>query len=418
MTIFAYNKADEELKKLQRKYKSLEDILGGVNASDRLEELTLIEKESDTLEQELTEKRAKIDDLVNERNNLQQLIYIISSRRRNVKIGDVEYDNQDIIIKTIATSIGEIVEEIKESEKEAEEIKIEYSAVRKVIARMEKDIIIKKYEYENIKAKIASDENMLENFLSEFDEKLSILNIKNTKELKKAMLTEERKQDIREEIAAHNKALAIRTNNIERLQNIIDASVLDHKHLDENKASSLLLQEKYEDLGQKIASIVAKRAEMKSRAKQKIFFKEKQTKYTEKMQLLTEITNLLDKEGKLDEFIIKLSSKRLYALTKGKYNLDIIEGSMELLNNSKGGKVVEKSKYSVEEKLLISLVIGTSLHRTLIDMVGGETLMIIFPLKEKETSSEIVTELATYAKKKSLMVVTENECVLEKLKKL
>lgn len=402
----------------QKAYDELSEQLGGVTAQDRLEEITLVEKEYDTLERALYEKRAKLEEIDSDIRENDALINIISCRKRNITISGKEYDYQQVIIKTIGTNLGDIVEEIRKSEEEAETIKVKLAAIKRVLARRQEEYNAAKTEYEALTTRLESDNEVLEQVMAEYGDALQELGADNTQELRKLILSPERQQETKEEIAELTQAIDRRKQNISVLKTLVEEGKEVVSLKSENMAAIKALDEKYDDLSQKVAYVAAKRAELKSRAKQLLSLKEKLAKYKEKLTSLAEIDRLLKDKGDLGEFIIKLASKRLYSLTKGKYNLDIIDGGMELLDNSKGGKKIPRDSYSNEEKLLVALVLGTSMNRTIIDMIGGEPFMLIFPLKERETNKEIASALASYSKKKSIMVVAKDQAILDEIQKL
>ncbi|MFW5780326.1 MAG: hypothetical protein ACOCWI_02615, partial [Bacillota bacterium] len=413
-----YTFASESLQQAENKYKKLEQILGGVKAEERLEELTLTEKESFTLEEELAKKRAKLDDLMGEKEGLEKLFFAIQGRQKKIKINDEECDYTALVIKTAGKFIDEIIEEIRKSEEEAEQIKVELAAVKKVLEKYKLDRSQKAREMDMLKARLASDEEVLGQVMTDYENKVTALNVKNTFELEKLILSEERKASIKEEITTHYQNLSVHESNIQRLENTIKRYKEELDNLDENKELYKNLNTKIEELGQKIADVYAHRRELKSQAKQVLALKDKLKKYQEKIDFLKEVSHMLKKSGDIPKFIIKLASKKLYTLTKGKYNLDIADGELVLINNNEGGKVVERDNYKRDDKMLVSFVLGVALHRTLIDMIGGESFMLIFPLKEKETSKDIAYALTTYAKKRYLMVVTENPGILDSLIKV
>lgn len=413
-----FKSSNERLAVCQYEYKAANTIFGGGTATEKLEEMALAEKEYDTLMADLNEKKLKIHKLLEEKEKTAELIYALEGRMRSVVIRGKEYDYQSLNIKVIGDSIGEILGEIRKSEDEVEQIKTELAAIRKVIANIAERNNKNLSEFNHLNARIESNKEILEQIMSDYNGKLTVMKIDNTKELRKLILTEERKNEIKDEIDLYNNEYILRSANVERMQKLIDDYSENISQLEENKQTSIVLKEKYEELGLKIASITARRTEMKSRAKQLFALKEKLAKYEEKLKTLGEIVHLINENGDITNFIIKLASKRLYSLSKGKYNLDTENGELVLINNGEGGKIVNKNNYTKEEKMLISLVVGTSLHRSLIDMVGGEPFMLIFPLKEKEASKDIASALATYAKKKSLMVVADNKTILNELGKL
>ncbi len=406
------------LQVVQKAYNGISEHLGGVTAEDRLEEMTLVEKEYDTLERALSEKRDKLDDIATEIRENDALINIIACRKRNITISGKEYDYQQVIIKTIGTNLGDIVEEIRKSEEEADTIKIKLAAIKRVLARRQEERNAAKTEYEALKTRLESDNEVLEQVMTEYAGALDELKARSTQDLQKLILSPERQQDIKQEIAELTHSIDSRKQDISRLQKLVEEGREVVSLKAENMSSIKALDEKYDDLSQKVAYITAKRGELKRRAKQMLSLKEKLAKYKEKLTSLAEIDRLLKDKGDLGEFIIKLASKRLYALTKGKYNLDVIDGGMELLDNSNGGKKIARDSYSNEEKLLVALVLGTSMNRTLIDMIGGEPFMLIFPLKERETNKEIAAALASYSKKKSIMVVAKSQATLDEIQKL
>lgn len=410
--------AESRLESAKARYKELTEYLGGVLAEERLEEMTLVEKEYDTLERTIFDKRAKMDELSSELREIDELINIIAGRKRNITIGEKEYDYQQLMIRTIGMNLSDIVEEIKKSEEEAEGIKIKLAAIKRVLARRQEELKAANAEYAALTARLESDNEVLTQIMSDYEGAFEELHAASAEDLQKLIIDDEEKQQIKEEIAQLTYTINVRSQNIERLRSLIEESKEAISLREENIAAIKVLDEKYDDLSQKVAYITAKRMELKSRAKQALALKEKLAKYKEKLTLLADIDRLLKDKGDLGEFIIKLASKRLYSMTRGKYNLDVIDGHMELLDNSNGGKKIARDSYSNVEKLLVALVLGTSMNRTLIDMIGGEPFMLMFPLKERETNKEITSAIAAFSKKKSIMVVAKNQTILDEIEKL
>ncbi|HHU43363.1 MAG: hypothetical protein QM214_04290 [Bacillota bacterium] len=416
-TLQRYTLASESLEQAENRYKSIEANLGGVKAEERLEELALVEKESFTLEEDLSAKRKRLDDLIEEKQGLESLISAIKGRLNKVKIGDEEYDYTNLVMKTSGEYIGEVIEEIRKSEEEAEDIKVEYSAVKKVLEKYKSQRTEKTRELDALNARLSSDEEVLARIMTDYEGSLAALNVENTAELEKLQLKEDEKASIEKQIASYYQNIAVYKNNIERLEETINKYKEELEGLEENRKLYLNLSTKIEELGQKISDVYAHRKEMKSSAQQALALKDKLAKYQEKMDFLKEVKRILEKSGDIPDFIIKLASKKLYSLTKGRNNLDIANGSLVLIDNNNGGKVVERESYKKEDKMLMSFVLGTALNRTIIDMIGGENFMLIFPLKENETSKEIAYALTAYTKKRPLMVTVENAEILDSLTK-
>ncbi|HHT82924.1 MAG: hypothetical protein ACOYEC_02045 [Christensenellales bacterium] len=412
-----YKEAADKLNDCQKKHQSILKVIdSSESAIKQMEELAILEKEYDTLNADLAQKRERINILNEELLKVEEFIAVLDSDKKRVEIDGKRYDYKTLAIRECSKDSEEIVSEIRKSEEEAEQIKVELTAVRKVL----NEVIERKNnamaEINRLQARLDSDQEILKEIMDDYERQFSSLNTDNAEDIKKLILSDEEKEKAREESKAYYDALAIHSSNIDKLQSFIEENKESYKMLEEHKVNIGVLRKRYEEVSAEIAEITARRAEMKSRAKQLFALKEKYNKYQDKLKVLGEVVRLINKNGDIPNFIIKLSSKRIYSLTKGKYNLEIENGKLTLLNNSEGGKAIAIEDCSKQEKLLVSLVLGTSFYRTLIDMIGGEPLMLIFTLRDKEADKDIAPLLAEYALKKSLIFAAE-EGALKKLKK-
>ena len=413
-----FNSSTARLQECQTKYKPLKELLGDTNAVDRLNEITLKEKERETLEETLSNKKVKRQELFGEKEKIDRLIPLLSNRRRNIEIEGKELTYQQVIARTVSEQVNELVQEIEKSEKEADEIKIELIAVKRVLSDVKAEYQKRYIELQKLNDIITTDEDVLNKMMFDYEKKIEMLEIKNVKELENLIFAEDKKLKINKEISENNDKMAIYSSKTALNKKILLENEEYLNKLEENRKTYFELEELYEEKVNQIASIMAQRGELKKKAKQRLALKEKATRYKNKISFLGDMSHILSENGDLASYIIKVASKRLYALTKGKYNLDIIGDEMKLINNRDAGKTLVKEDFSGEEKTLVSLVLGTSLHRTIIDMIGGENFMLMFPLYKKETNKKVADALATYAKKTTLMVVAEDKDFKKELEKI
>lgn len=414
LLIARHSEAVERLKICQSEYDALKEIIGDQPALERFDEVTLSEKEYDTLKKDLADKRIKISDFFAQKQRVLELISLLESKSRKVFLDGKEYDYPALNVKVIGDSIsGEVLKEIRECEARAEELKTELLAIGKVLndymTRRDKNL----QELQKLTVRLDSDREILDQIMSDFSEKLSLLQIEDIQELRKNILSEGRKKEIKEEIASYNGLVVLYEHKISVLKKIIEENNKHIELLEEYKHTIQQLDNRYEEIGLDIANITAKRTEMKSRASQLFALKEKLNKYSDKLKVLGEIITSLKANGDITDYIVKLASKKLYGMTTGKYNLDMEDNGLVLYDNKIGGKSVSEDAYTAEEKFLMSLVLGVSLHRTLIDMIGGEPVMLLFPLKEQAVSKTTAPGVANYVKKEKIMVLVTEEKMAE-----
>ncbi len=409
-----YTSAQARLKECQSEYDILKQLIGSQSALDRFDEVTMSEKEYETLKSDLGDKRIKISDFLSQKEKVLELISLLEGKNRKVFFDGKEYDYPALNIKIIADSVsGETLKEIRKCEGKAEELKTELLAIAKVLDGYIERREQKTQDLHKLNARLESDKEVLDQIMTDFSGKMALLHIEDTKELRKSILSDNKREQLKKEIATHHGILALHEHRIDAFKSLIEKNAKHVETLEEYTKTLAKLNQRYEEIGFEVASIMAKREEMKSRAKQIFALKEKLNKYTDKLKVLGEISNLLKADGDITDYIIKLASKKIYSMTRGKYNLDTEDGELILFDNKKGGKSISKDAYSDEEKFLVSLILGVSLHRTLIDMIGGESLELLFSLGNKMISKTLAPGVARYVKNEKVIVLVDDEKMLD-----
>ena len=413
-----YTTSTNELKKCQEKYAAVSQILNSSIATEKLEELTLKEKEIDTLEKDLEIKKIKKEELYIEKEKIDRLLPVLKNRRKSIEIDGKEYTYKEIILKTASNTIFEIVKEIEKNENETEQIKFELFATKKIYNQQKDAYENKIKDYENLKYQFALIEKTINTILNGFDCSIADLTTVTSAELEKFFISEDDIDKIEKLIVENKNQLIIINNKIEIDESTLTENNEFYEKLNINKQKYEENEIALEDITKKIAYKMAKRKTLKSKAKQKIALIEKSKRYENKVKLLSDIIKIFNENADLADYLVRVSSRRIYSISQGKYNLELLDDELKLIDNRKAGKIITKENFTNEEKSLISLILGTTLHRALIDMIGAEHFMLLFPLKKEEINKRVAQSIIDYAKKTLLMVVCEDKKIYSELEKV
>ena len=190
-----YKEAADKLNDCQKKHQSILKVIdSSESAIKQMEELAILEKEYDTLNADLAQKRERINILNEELLKVEEFIAVLDSDKKIVEIDGKRYDYKTLAIRECSKDSEEIVSEIRKSEEEAEQIKVELTAVRKVL----NEVIERKNnamaEINRLQARLDSDQEILKEIMDDYERQFSSLNTDNAEDIKKLILSDEEKE--------------------------------------------------------------------------------------------------------------------------------------------------------------------------------------------------------------------------------
>jgi len=395
-----HNSLRAELNEVETGYKALAEFLGGKSAIEWLNELILIEKQEDTLNEEAAEKRAKLLSLLEEKEQINSVLVQLSERNRKITVDGKPLDYFEVVTQCLSKQVKELINEIKLSEKEVEDLKVELTAVRRVYQKAEDS----KKETENELSEAQSAKDFCEKALAELEKELAqsldALGI-NLGEVEAMLLGEAEKASALDKIKDFDSKLALVEGEIAKLEETLAGSKAYADNLEANSALLSENRQRYAETCAKAAQIQAKREELAERALLIKQLKEQHAAAGERLKTLTELSESVTDNGSFLKYIDKKAAKLAAFVSGGKYSLE--NGA---LVNTSTDKAIKAGEGTAEERLIYALSYAASLYESFADMLGGKPYLL-FPLKDKENDKQCAKALVNYTSRHNLIVLAD-----------
>lgn len=404
--IDGYNGLSAKLNEKKTAYEALQEILAGKPSSEWLDELAISEKELSTIDAEITAKRTKMLELLGEKEQINDMLIAMSSRNRIIKIDGEDCNYRRVVAKVLSSNMAEIVEEIKKSEEEIESFKVEVAAIRRVAAKHSESLNTAQAELNDIEAMQAGQRLATDELFAQSLENAKALGVDNKEQLKSMILNGDQKTRLLQRVAEYDEKKAVALNEVDRInaryENISGVSLEGLKE-QVNEA-----KREVEQAIQDIAALNAKRADLKEKLKLYGEMKEEAEKYAKRVKEISEIASIVNDERMFTKYIVKKAGKTLSDITAGKYVLTC-ENDVIYLINKETGKNIFFADYSREERLLVALVLGTQLHKTVIEIIGGGDIALTFPIYADECGKACVRVMTNFTKNNVLLSLPKEE---------
>lgn len=408
----------KELEKVVKEYSKFQEELKGEKPSSLLQKLNIVEKELETIEQELVVKLAQKSEVFEKKQELEQAISILSSKMVLVEVKGANYGYKEIVSKVISDKLSEIVREIRKTDAKSEDIKIKVGALHKLLAKQNMELAELNTQLDIQKARKQVLENTLQGLKENYEERFVALGITSLSDLHRLILTREEAirhavtiSDYREERARNRQAVL---DTAARLEALGEYYVAYADNLAREEGLSVAIEKNIFAL----SALASKRgditnaievAEEKTRA-----YELAREQYEQLDNLLAAIPANSELLGKsLSDYIIKSAARLMWKYTGGEYTLSYKEDTIGLVNIIKD-KIIKT--YNASEKMLLVFIIAAAIRKVFDKLTqGNATLPSILTLKEGEASSHLGKVLAEYASYSALMLDQGDLAILKPL---
>ncbi len=410
------------LEKARKEYGKFEEDLKGEKASSLLQKLNIVEKEWETLENELAIKLAQKAEIFKEKQELEQAILILSNKAVLVELKGANYGYQEIVSKAISDKLAEIVIAIRKNDMQKEDVKLKVAAIRKILHRqaMELDELYTQLDIQKSKKEVLGQ--TLDSLKQNYEERFAALGITSQVDLYKLILPREQ---------AIQYAISIRSYDEEKARNeqaladtvaMIDALGEFFLRYEDNLAKEADLAESIDKDIFALATIANKRQDILDNLElQKQLAQEQELldkQLTDLASLLEAIPSDIEKAGaSLSKFIVKSAASLMWEYTQGSYTLSYKDGTIGLVNLAKN-KTVKPTNISGSEKSLMAFIVAVAVRQAFDKLsLAHITLPALITLQEGEASALLGKAFARCAEYHNLIINQEDLSILKPLMK-
>lgn len=406
----------DEFKRLTAEYEKLQSFLNGENADQLLMKLQVVDKEYETLEQELDAKEEKLSEVTLERDELKKAVTMLETRAVPVEVAGQPLDYSRIVVKAVMDDLGVIIKEIDKVEEEREIAKTRLVGVRRVIARAGEQKAALENEIAALKAKIESATAVSKEMFSKYETRFMLMGVDSQSSLDALILEEDVLKELVARVDGYKEEVIKLEANMDRLNNIINESRPYYEALDGLKARLEEFKTKEQQ-----AIILLNDAVNDKNLKTK-YYKEHIDKNLSLSYLQSRIKGIedilpaLDESGadakKLADIIAGRASSKIKKWSNDKYRLTLGDAGAVLINEKKG-KEVKADKYTREERQLYNLGLSLAFSETLINLSGGDIAPAV-ALSTEDCDKPGLTVFMEAAKEREITALLQDEAAFYK----
>lgn len=413
-----FNALSVRLGEYKNVHEELEKLLGDKTALEWTEELSIVEKEMATLEDSINEKREKMLSLLSEKEQLNDMLISMSNRDRIIRIDDEDCNYRQVIAKVLTREAAEIIAEIKKSDEEVEQLKVELTAIRRVLAKSENAQAAAKEALAEVEAVMAKQDAVIESIFAGGEEEAKALDVSDKEGVRALMLTEESKENMVIKIASFDEARAVAVKNIERIVALYDTEAAgEGSDIEAMKEESVSVRKDIDTCLQANAELVVKRSELKEKALFLSRLKNETEKCRDRIKFLEDVCEVVESNAEFSKYLIKKTGKLIASLSSEKYAL-LFEGGELKLENKEKGKIIAPAEFNTEEALLVALALGTQVYGTALEMTSKSGFSPAFFIKDAESDKASARTLVSYCKNRQLLAVSSDKGFMKALDKV
>lgn len=409
-----FEKLSAELNGYKTKLESIKESLGENSvleektALEIMDDMSVAEKELETLGEQLAEKRDKLFALNTERGEVYKVLLLMSNRNKTVVVDGDECDYPHLVSKLLVRSTQEIIEEIRKSDEEVDKLKVELSATAAVLKKAEEAIPETEVKLKLLETDLKGKCDLYDVMQLTADESKKKIGVEDDADVAKYIISAEDVAALKEKMKKFYDDKAMVGGVVKQAQKFVEENHAYYEELEENLKKEAELKKSIEDLTQLIMYLTVKFEdgqqilEEVSELKSKIAFNKKRGRF------YTEVIAALATNDTFADYIVKRASAKIAKLSADKYTLVKNGSAIELHNAMKNDSVIPTAKYTAEEKLLVKLVIGTTINATIVKIFNGEPLPFIIDIDgfDDKASARV---LLNYSKRSPLVVNTGKE---------
>lgn len=410
-----YGDAMADVRVLAEEYKNYSEHLEGKRGTDLLPDLMSVDKELETMDEDISGARQRLAACEKEKNDIDNSLAAFSdSLPEGVDAAAVA----GIAAKAVAKKLQYTADEIRKNEKEYENAKARFVAVKRITedyaehlsdAEIEVAQLSAQVEFKDVNADLENARKLIRARLKEFG-------VSDTAGLKDFIVSDEEKEEIDKVVRDYNAEIYM----IEEAIKEVEEPEFDVEQAEiENEAARQALRDQMGDLYVERAEVGLKLSRQEKTARQIDEAEREFKKIKRNLQELRTLERTVE-DGAinldlLNGILLEKMSDAAFDMTKGAYRLIKDGDRIALVDEFDGGSVVAENELTTYQKLVRQLAISSVLSDTFDAVLDSDGSPFVIISGEKVTHREAAL-IVECSRERRLTVVSDssiNNALLE-----
>ena len=389
---------------------------GGESALSLADKLTVVEKEYEDIEDEISSDEARLSEVDGELNEINKRIADIEERKVKVEVNGVELTYGEIIVKVYTDYLIALEREAAEATAAKENVKLRIAGTRKVVNDVQAAAREAADKVALAEASIAATEETASNLYAEYEAKFAEIGITKREDLAVIIMSDEELDKSRETLYAYDEDVAGTKEAVNVYKAGIDAHAAYYDNYAANNAALESLKAEEDKAVMALGNSMAVMADMERRynelidCNRRLGYLQARIKGIDDMSaaikegaiLATDLASLIS--ARAQEIVKSVSGDR-YATESGE------DGALVLVTNGKGK--IRYDKLTKEEAALMPFATAAAYNEVMVALLAGNILPAII-VKAEECDKQSLTPLVEYSKNRELIAIPEDDAAFFK----
>lgn len=386
-------------------YRPVMKVLGGEKGKDVYPKLMLVDKELETISDDLESARKRLSATDKEREDINKTLAIFDGRDLPIGDGGENVNVAGLGAKVIARRLKAMTDEIKKYEDEYENAKVRFVAAKRVVDNysrekynIEKDLLVSD---ESGKAVVSSDDSLRK----EIDEGVKSLGMQSVEELKDVVIADDDERALEAIIAGFRGEL----NMLRGATSVVkETPEIDVEELKDRRKQ---IREAISEMYQKRATlkIGIDAADKNDRQKDEALLRLKRVR-ADIRELDTIKTYIEDGTLNVMSLFVRVlqdASNAAFSMTKGAYSLEFSANGIDVVDNIKE-QTIPENKLTDYQKTVRYLALSSKIA-SVIDSIIDTDNDVFFMLNSFETDKNYAELAINFSKDRNITVVADED---------
>lgn len=400
-----------EYDELKSTYDVGAEYFGGESAISLADKLTVVEKEYEEIEDEISSGEAKLAELGAELTAVKERVDLIESRKVPVEADGKELTYGEVIVKVYTDYLIALEREIGEAAKAKENIKLRIAGTRKVVADVKAEAAAAAEKIALEEAAIAATEETSAKLYGEYEEKFKEIGLEKPEDLDKIVMSETELEECRNTLYAYDEDVAGTKEAVNVYKAGIDSHAAYYDNYEANTAALNDLNEEEARAVMALGNSMAVMADMNRRYNEILDCNRKLAYLQARIKGIDDMSEAIKDGAILATDLAALITSRTNVIIKtvseDRYAADFAEdGAMILTANGKGK--IRYDKLTKEETALLPLASAAAYNEVMVALLAGNILPAI-AVKAEECDKQSLAPLVEYSKNRELIAIPEDD---------
>lgn len=367
----------EQYRAASEQYEKLQPVLNGANATELLLKQQVVDKEYETIEDELESKEERLATVNAERDELDKAITLLAARAVKVEVDGQSLDYAQIVTKAVACDLGTLLTGMDESDAQKDISAARLLGVRKVSAKAKEEAVVLGEEVAADEATLEAAEITATEIYKRYEAQIAALGVKTAEELNALILDDTTMEAYMKEVYEYDESIVRLSELIAKVQNDMakNQDAFDNRAANEAKLADLRKDEAAAILtlsaSEAVKDDMIARYEAIIAANRKLSFVQKRIKGIDDCASAISENAIIAKD--FATLVLNKASAVISNLSKDKYKSEVKgDGEVVLFNNVKG-KECGGDKCTREESKFLTVGLAAAYTEMIAALLGTET---------------------------------------------